>query len=316
MVFSTSFLAFSTISSILAGCILPSRISFSRVSLATSLFIGSNPDNITASGVSSIIRSIPVNVSKVLIFLPSLPIILPFISSFGNGTTETVTSETWSAAHFWMAIATISFAFASASSFALTSMSLTSIAISCLTSLSTFLKRTSLASSTESPEIFSSSSICLCWCSRVFSSSSWISLFFLFKTSSFCSIVSIFLSKVSSFWTSRLSCLWRSFLLSFISLSSSTLLLWTSSLASSNTSLFLASATFSASLTSLFASSSALPISASAFFFLNSIPSLKLIPEAIIEAITAITIPIPNPIKSSVIAHTSLFSFQWSNSYV
>ena len=42
---------------------------------------------ITASGVSSIIKSTPVNVSSVLMFLPSLPIILPFISSFGNATT-------------------------------------------------------------------------------------------------------------------------------------------------------------------------------------------------------------------------------------
>ena len=94
MMFSTSFLAFSTISSILAGCILPSEISFSKAILATSLLIGSKPDKITASGVSSIIRSIPVKVSSVLIFLPSLPIILPFISSLGKLTTVTVVSAT------------------------------------------------------------------------------------------------------------------------------------------------------------------------------------------------------------------------------
>ena len=60
--------------------------------LATSLLNGSNPDKITASGVSSIIKSIPVNVSKALIFLPSLPIILPFTSSDGSGTIDTVVS--------------------------------------------------------------------------------------------------------------------------------------------------------------------------------------------------------------------------------
>lgn len=41
MILSTSFLAFSTISSILAGCILPSTISFSKAILATSLLTGS-----------------------------------------------------------------------------------------------------------------------------------------------------------------------------------------------------------------------------------------------------------------------------------
>ena len=96
-------MAFSTISSILAGWILPSSINFSRAILATSLLNGSNPDKITASGVSSIIKSIPVNVSKALIFLPSLPIILPFTSSDGSGTIDTVVSAEWSAAHFWIA---------------------------------------------------------------------------------------------------------------------------------------------------------------------------------------------------------------------
>jgi ribonuclease Y len=67
---------------------------------AISLLIGSKEDNITASGVSSIIKSTPVMVSKVLIFLPSRPIILPFISSLGSATTDTVVSETTSAAHF------------------------------------------------------------------------------------------------------------------------------------------------------------------------------------------------------------------------
>ena len=83
-----------------AGWILPSTISFSRAILATSLLIGSKLDKITASGVSSIIRSTPVIVSRVRILRPSLPMIRPFISSFGSDTTEIVVSDTWSAAHF------------------------------------------------------------------------------------------------------------------------------------------------------------------------------------------------------------------------
>ena len=68
--------------------------------MATSLLNGSKPEMTTASGVSSIIKSIPVKVSNALIFLPSLPIILPFTSSDGNGTIDTVVSAEWSAAHF------------------------------------------------------------------------------------------------------------------------------------------------------------------------------------------------------------------------
>ena len=55
MVASTSFCDFATSSSILAGCMRPSTISFSSVSLATSRLIGEKLDKITASGVSSII---------------------------------------------------------------------------------------------------------------------------------------------------------------------------------------------------------------------------------------------------------------------
>ena len=92
IVSSSSCFAFSTTSSIFAGCILPSSISFSNAIFATSLLNGSNPDRTTASGVSSIIRSTPVNVSKAFMFLPSLPIILPFISSLGSATIDTVVS--------------------------------------------------------------------------------------------------------------------------------------------------------------------------------------------------------------------------------
>ncbi|CRG02901.1 Uncharacterised protein [Streptococcus pneumoniae] len=74
------------------GWILPSETRLTKAVLAISLLIGSKPDKMTASGVSSIIKSIPVSVSSVRIFLPSRPIIRPFISSFGKFTTETVDS--------------------------------------------------------------------------------------------------------------------------------------------------------------------------------------------------------------------------------
>ena len=79
--FSISFDVLLTTSSILAGCILPSVTSLWSDNLAISLLTESKQDNIIASGVSSTIISTPVAASIALIFLPSLPIILPFKSS-------------------------------------------------------------------------------------------------------------------------------------------------------------------------------------------------------------------------------------------
>ena len=166
--FSTSSFAFSTISSILDGCILPSSISFSRAILATSLLNGSNPDITTASGVSSIIRSIPVNVSNAFMFLPSLPIILPFISSFGSDTIDTVVSDVWSAAHFCIAYPTISLALFIASSFVLLSMSLITAAFSAVIVFSSSESICFFASSKDKPEILCNSSICLLVISSIF----------------------------------------------------------------------------------------------------------------------------------------------------
>ena len=73
--------------------------------------------------------------------------IRPFISSLGRGTTETVTSATWSAAHRWMARPTISLALASASSLKRASTSLIFMAASWVTSVSSLAMRYSLASS-------------------------------------------------------------------------------------------------------------------------------------------------------------------------
>ena len=130
MVWSTSLRALPTISSIRAGWIRPSTINFSSAIRATSRRIGSKPERITASGVSSIIKSIPVNVSSARMLRPSRPIMRPFISSLGNATTDTVVSATWSAAQRWIAEEIISFAFFSASSLACCSISLTIIAVS------------------------------------------------------------------------------------------------------------------------------------------------------------------------------------------
>ena len=51
-------------------------------------------ETVIASGVSSMMRSTPVRVSTVRILRPSRPIILPFISSLGSATTDTVASAT------------------------------------------------------------------------------------------------------------------------------------------------------------------------------------------------------------------------------
>ena len=45
---------------------------------------------ITVSGVSSMMTSTPVAVSKARMFRPSRPMIRPFISSLGSGTAATV----------------------------------------------------------------------------------------------------------------------------------------------------------------------------------------------------------------------------------
>ena len=52
----------------------------------------------TASGVSSMIRSMPVAASSARTLRPSRPMMRPFISSEGSGTTATVRSATYSLA--------------------------------------------------------------------------------------------------------------------------------------------------------------------------------------------------------------------------
>ena len=90
------FVAFSTISSIRAGW-MRRRLSASQAQYE--LFPcgpDRTPTALLLPGVSSIMRSTPVMVSKVRILRPSRPMILPFISSDGMGTTDTAASATWS----------------------------------------------------------------------------------------------------------------------------------------------------------------------------------------------------------------------------
>ena len=185
----------SYISSILPGCILPSFIKFSIVTFAISLLSGSKLESTIVSGVSSIIKSTPVTASIVLIFLPSLPIILPFISSFGKLITDIVASFVTSDAYFCIASVNKFFAFLSTSSFASASLSFIYAAISLVIDSSTCFMTIFLASSLENPEIFSSFSSCSFKTPSVFSSNAWIS---------FC-----LCTKLFSFSDNKFSLSWR-----------------------------------------------------------------------------------------------------------
>ena len=98
MDFSTSCCAFSTSFSMRAGWMRPSCTSRPSAMRATSRRIGSKLEMITASGVSSTTRSTPVACSMARMLRPWRPMMRPFISSAGNGTLETVVSDTCSEA--------------------------------------------------------------------------------------------------------------------------------------------------------------------------------------------------------------------------
>ena len=100
---SRSWRHFSTVSSMRAGWMRPSPMRRSSVMRATSRRVWSKEDRVMASGVSSMIRSTPVAVSRARILRPSRPMMRPFISSLGSGTTLTVVSLQWSAAQRLMA---------------------------------------------------------------------------------------------------------------------------------------------------------------------------------------------------------------------
>ncbi|MDP2395519.1 MAG: hypothetical protein Q8S84_08180 [bacterium] len=96
---SASSSVLATISSILAGCILPSSINFSNDFFAIYLLYKSNAEINTVSGVSSIINDTHAALSKVVIFLPSFPISFHLMSSEGIGIRVVVTSLVTSQAY-------------------------------------------------------------------------------------------------------------------------------------------------------------------------------------------------------------------------
>ncbi len=165
---------FSTISSMRAGWMRPSTMSFSRASRATSRRSGSKAEMTIASGVSSMIRSTPVAASRARMLRPSRPMMRPFRSSEGSSTTETVASTTVSDASRWMAMPMIRRAFWVACSVASSSIRRIRPAASSRASFSTDLTRSRLASTAVSPEICSRRlrwSSMTCWISASLSSS-------------------------------------------------------------------------------------------------------------------------------------------------
>ena len=250
----TSARLLSTISSILAGWIRPSSTKYPIARLATSLRIGSKQLRTIDSGVSSTIRSTPVRDSIVRIFLPSLPMILPFISSFGNDTTDTVLSFVTSWAYFWIAAERISFAFFSAVSLACSSSSRMYEATSSLISSSVFFITISFASSKLSCAIsnsFVSCSLIVASSFKCFSSSADL------RSSKDCSLRSKFSSRLSRFkdllsreFSRAISLSSWDFITAFLSLMSllhSDINLYVSCFASMILSFLICSASFSAS---------------------------------------------------------------------
>ena len=85
-----------------AGWIRPSVMSLVSVRRAVSRRTPSKPERTTASGVSSMMKSMPVVFSRVRMLRPSRPMMRPFMSSEGRWTTDTVVSATWLAAVRWI----------------------------------------------------------------------------------------------------------------------------------------------------------------------------------------------------------------------
>ena len=135
----------------------PSAMSRSRARRATSRRTGSKADRPTASGVSSTMMFTPVTASKDRMLRPSRPMMRPFMSSEGSGTTDTVVSVTTSEARRWMEVVRMRRARRSASSRAFTSRSRSSTMASCRPSSSTRRSNCSLAALASKPAICSSS---------------------------------------------------------------------------------------------------------------------------------------------------------------
>src|SRR3990167_8001850 len=114
--------------------------------LAISLLTASKEESLI-SLVSSISISTPASFSKVRMFLPPAPIILPLTSSLGTVTEETVYSAVYWVAPCFMASRRISLAVSAESSFIFSSAALIFLAISPVRSFWTSSRRALLASS-------------------------------------------------------------------------------------------------------------------------------------------------------------------------
>ena len=192
-------------------------------------------------------------------FLPSLPINLPFISSFGKLIVVTVWIVVTSLAYFSIEFTRSSFAFLSTSNSASDSLSLMYSAISLLIESSTLCIIRSWAFSLESLAILSNFSISSLRSSSILTSFSWIFFCIVLKFLSFSSKeLSLFcnnsslLSKDFSLWRSLSSVFFISLFLSLISRSVACCNLKVSSLSSIRLLRLVFSASFLASSKILF----------------------------------------------------------------
>ena len=217
----TSREALSISSSIRAGWMRPSWTRRSRDRRAISRRMGSKLLRVTASGVSSMIRSTPVRVSKARMLRPSLPMMRPFMSSVGRGTTLTDASPACSTAQRCMAETTISPALRSASLWAFSSRSFRRSPMRYCASSSVLRSRISWACSRVRQAISSS----FAFCCRMSASSSVLRCSrasCLFRSSSsLWETLSSFRSRFSSFCSILRSARWSSLRRSLMSRSAS-----------------------------------------------------------------------------------------------
>ena len=144
-----------------AGWMRPSWSSLSSVSRAVSRRTPSKPESRTAPGVSSMMKSIPVSVSRARMLRPSRPMMRPLSSSDFSSTTDTVVSTAWLEATLCMTAARMLRARRSASWRVSSSTWRMTRALSWRSSSSSACMRICLACPALSPATRSSSRICL-----------------------------------------------------------------------------------------------------------------------------------------------------------
>ena len=215
-------------------------MSFWSIVAAIYLFSLSKDETLTVNGVSSTISSTHVIFSKYQIFLPSLPISFPFISSLGRSILLVVNSSTLFTATLGNAWATIIAASLSASSFLMVLSFSIKIIMSFWYSFSTLEKSCCLASSLVNLAISEILFICS-WI--ILSISFCLSVSFTFSCSNFSSFSSIFSSLARSlFWMTSI----------FSSLCVSIFWAFSSAISSDFSAFFLAASNISSSISFTF----------------------------------------------------------------